>query len=332
MLGQILARTALPPGHAFDYYPPRDRGHLCGQPFGNSALPRDLPDARALPLTFPPVGPPATPVPAEAPGGPAAPGFRGSPAGDWALAEAVLFPELPGNFPASLAAPAEGPGGWLFWRTHLEGAPRELEGLPPWDREAARSKLLRIAEDLSALGARLARKPPGPPDSAVPWVPPGNGAPSDCMRAAARLASLLSSSFLSAAAGVRSPEKVFVVDGEPVLAGWWKPPCAGDPDPAPEPEAGPGAGCRPARAEAPVPAFPAAPDPPAFPRSEAEGASAGILRPALAALCAFLSTLALFWLLSPGFRRAAPAAVDPYPSADGAAPAGRTPSGPSWTP
>ncbi|MDR1313385.1 MAG: hypothetical protein LBQ12_06725 [Deltaproteobacteria bacterium] len=302
MLGQILACTKLPSGFPPDSSPPLD-----GEP---SAVPR--PDGSAAPAqepgAFPPARPccppPPSPDPAEAPAAQVPGGSGDSPSDDWALAAEFLLPELPGSFSASLAAPVEGPLGVVYWHTPLEGTPRELAGLPPGDREAACRTLRRMAGEFSALGARLAQLHPDPRElrnPEDPGIPPHSRAAFGETRAAARLASRLSASFVSVAAGLRCPEKAFVVDGVPVLACWWKPQCPEDtvPDPFPEPWAAP-------EALALAPGFPAAPPYPA--PAAPEECRAGFLRPALAALSAFLLALALFWLLSPGFSSASRAA------------------------
>ncbi|MDR1080132.1 MAG: hypothetical protein LBQ79_04040, partial [Deltaproteobacteria bacterium] len=203
-----------------------------------------------------------------------------------------MAPELPEGAALTLSEPREAPDARVGWHTPLEGTARELERLPVPARELARSVIRKRAEEFSALGARLA-------DDSSPDV-----------RAAARLASRLSATLASLAAGLDGPERVFVVDGIPVVSGWWQPPApALDESGAPASVSGLPAAVPPSLAHPPP--LQEGPMPPSRWGTGAEGP--GLLRPALAALAVFLLSLALFFLLSPGFRRAASAipAEDP---------------------
>ncbi|MDR3153645.1 MAG: hypothetical protein LBW85_05075, partial [Deltaproteobacteria bacterium] len=220
-----------------------------------------------------------------------------SPEADWALLSGMLSRELPREAALTLAEPRAGPGGTLGWHTPLEGIPRELSALKGREREEAERALGERASQFAALGARLA------------------SAPSPESKAAARLLSRLSAALAAAAAGLPGREIVYVVGKSPVVACWARPPepepqaAPPPPPPVPEPEPYPG----------PYEEAPAAPPlayaaPPAAAAPEA-AAGPGLLRMAGAALLAFLFLVFLFFLLAPGFRRAASAISGEDPAA-----------------
>ncbi|MDR1035395.1 MAG: hypothetical protein LBT40_02100 [Deltaproteobacteria bacterium] len=129
--------------------------------------------------------------------------FALSPAVVWARVHETLLRELPPRAHGVLAVPVEGEGGTLAWTTPLEGTARDLQELPPADRQLADGTLRALAEDFSRAAAGLS--PSDSPDA----------------RLAARVAARVSASLASVAAGFPGPERIFVIDSSPVAALWW---------------------------------------------------------------------------------------------------------------
>jgi hypothetical protein len=203
----------------------------------------------------------------------------------WKLASRELGREISPSAALVLAEPRAGQSaGEMAWHTPLEGFARELSGLPSRERVEADDILRTRATELAELGAWLALSPD--PRS----------------RRTARLISRVAAALAAGAAGIPGPETVWMIDGTPVLTGWGIPP---PPDPAV---------VAPSEVEVAVP-FARGPltGPllrredalePAFLPGTSDTAGPVALQAALLAICVFLATWLVFWLVSPGFREA----------------------------